>query len=175
MSALSAADTLAPTKKSASQKLFSPGKRRKRLAKAGLVAAGAAATALTLSACSPADAIWYPLGAQGQVSRGFAAYHSGADIFAPYGTPVHASTAGVVSQAGWWYGYGNYTCIVRDASFKSCYAHQSAIFVHAGQRVTPGQTIGLVGATGNATGPHLHFEIYRYGKAVPPLPYLPAR
>lgn len=149
-------------------------RRRKRLAKAGLLAATAAAATLTINACSPTQAVWYPLAIPGMVTQGFSASHPGVDIYVPYGTQIHAATAGVVTQAGWWYGDGNYTCIQRDAGFKSCYAHQSVIYAHVGLRVTPGQTIGLVGATGDATGPHLHFEIYRFGRAVNPLPYLPS-
>ena len=148
---------------------------RKRVARAGLVAAAGAATALTLSACSPNQLVWNPLAGAGTLSQGFHAGHSGVDLYAPYGTPIRTATAGVVTQAGWWYGYGNYTCITRDANFRSCYAHQSVIYAHVGLRVTPGQTIGRVGATGNASGPHLHFEIYRYDRAVNPLPYLPPR
>ena len=148
---------------------------RKRLAKAGVLASAAAATALTISSCSPNQLIWYPLATPGVVTQGFSATHPGVDIYVPYGTAIHAANAGVVTQAGWWYGYGNYTCIQRDAGFKSCYAHQSVIYAHVGLRVTPGQTIGRVGATGDATGPHLHFEIYRFGHVVNPLPYLPPR
>jgi murein DD-endopeptidase MepM/ murein hydrolase activator NlpD len=149
--------------------------RRSKLAKAGLVAGVAATAALTLNACSPASAIWYPLARPAVITQGFSAWHSGIDMYVPYGTPIHAATGGTVTQAGWWYGYGNYTCIQRDTGFKSCYAHQSVIYTHVGMRVTPGSTIGLVGATGDATGPHLHFEIYRFGQAVNPLPYLPPR
>ena len=113
-------------------------RRRKRLAKAGLLAATAAAATLTMNACSPTQAVWYPLAIPGMVTQGFSASHPGVDIYVPYGTRIHAATAGVVTQAGWWYGYGNYTCIQRDAGFKSCYAHQSVIYAHVGLRVTPG-------------------------------------
>ncbi len=143
--------------------------------KIGMLAAGGAATALTLSACSPAQLIWNPLAGKGTLSQGFSGSHPGIDLYAPIGTPIKAATNGVVSQAGWYYGYGNYTCIVRDSNFKSCYGHQSYIFVHPGTKVKAGQTIGLVGSTGNSTGPHLHFEIYKYGHAVDPLPLIPPR
>ncbi len=124
---------------------------------------------------SPASLIWYPLARPGVVSQGFHAGHSGVDLWAPYGTPVRSVTAGTVTFAGTYYGYGNYVCVTRDAGFRSCYAHLSDIYAHSGLRVTPGAVIGLLGATGNASGPHLHFEIYRFGRAVDPLPYLPPR
>jgi murein DD-endopeptidase MepM/ murein hydrolase activator NlpD len=137
--------------------------------------AAAAVLSLSLSSCSPGQLTWYPLAQPGQVTQGFHPGHPGIDIWTPYGMPIHAVSAGTVTFAGWDAGYGNYTCITRDAGFRSCYAHQSVIFAHVGLRVTPGQTIGLVGQTGDASGPHLHFEIYRFGQAVDPLPYLPRR
>ena len=150
-------------------------KARRRLTKAGLAAAAATTLGLTLSSCSPVSAVWYPLARPGVLSQGFSAGHPGVDLYVPQGTGVHAATAGVVSFAGWYYGYGNYVCVTRDAGFRSCYAHLSYIYARPGLHVSPGQTIGLSGMTGDATGPHLHFEIYRYGHAVNPLPYLPPR
>jgi murein DD-endopeptidase MepM/ murein hydrolase activator NlpD len=103
-------------------------------------------------------------------------FHAGQDIAAPTGTPIYAATGGVVAivetpdQSG---GYGNYTCINRGAGFATCYAHQSAVFVHVGQAVAQGQLIGLVGSTGASTGPHLHFEVRINGVPVNPVPYLP--
>jgi murein DD-endopeptidase MepM/ murein hydrolase activator NlpD len=103
-------------------------------------------------------------------------FHAGQDIAAPTGTPIIAATAGVVAivetpdQSG---GYGNYTCIDRGAGFATCYAHQSAVFVHVGQVVAQSQLIGLVGSTGASTGPHLHFEVRLNGVPVDPVPYLP--
>ncbi len=103
-------------------------------------------------------------------------FHAGQDIAAPTGTPIVAATAGTVAivetpdQSG---GYGNYTCIDRGGGFATCYAHQSAVFVHVGQVVAQGQLIGLVGSTGASTGPHLHFEVRINGVPVNPLPYLP--
>jgi murein DD-endopeptidase MepM/ murein hydrolase activator NlpD len=148
---------------------------RSRTAKVGLLAALAAAITLAVSGCSTKLLVWNPLAGAGKLSQGFHAGHDGIDMYAPIGTPIKAATGGVVSQAGWYYGYGNYTCIVRDSNFKSCYGHQSYIFVHPGTKVKAGDRIGLVGSTGNSTGPHLHFEIYKYGHAVNPLPLIPAR
>jgi murein DD-endopeptidase MepM/ murein hydrolase activator NlpD len=100
-------------------------------------------------------------------------FHAGQDIGAPTGTPIYAATAGTVAYAGWESGYGNYTCIDRGSGFATCYGHQSKILVIVGQPVTQGQLIGLVGSTGNSTGPHLHFEVRLNGQPVNPLPYLP--
>jgi murein DD-endopeptidase MepM/ murein hydrolase activator NlpD len=103
-------------------------------------------------------------------------FHAGQDIAAPTGTPIVAATAGTVAivetpdESG---GYGNYTCIDRGGGFATCYAHQSAVFVHVGEVVAQSQLIGLVGSTGASTGPHLHFEVRINGVPVNPLPYLP--
>ncbi len=107
---------------------------------------------------------------------GGTSFHAGQDIAAPTGTPIVAATAGTVAivetpgQSG---GYGNFTCIDRGGGFATCYAHQSAVFVHVGQVVAQGQLIGLVGSTGASTGPHLHFEVRINGVPVDPVPYLP--
>ena len=81
-------------------------------------------------------------------------------------------------RAGWNGGYGNYTCIYHGTyqgkGFATCYAHQSAILVRAGQQVRQGQVIGRVGTTGASTGNHLHFEVRLDGDPVDPLPWLPS-
>ncbi len=100
-------------------------------------------------------------------------FHSGQDIGAPTGTPIVAATAGTVAYAGWASGYGNYTCVDRGSGFATCYGHQSKILVAVGQPVQQGQQIGLVGNTGNSTGPHLHFEVRLNGTPTDPMPYLP--
>ena len=103
-------------------------------------------------------------------------FHAGQDIAAPTGTPIVAATSGTVAfvqtpdQSG---GYGNYTCINRGDGLATCYAHQSVVFVHAGQPVRQGDEIGLVGSTGASTGAHLHFEVRINGVPVDPMPYLP--
>lgn len=103
-------------------------------------------------------------------------YHTGVDFAASTGTQVVAVTSGEVVSAG--YGgsaYGNEVVIRHDDGYYSQYAHLSSVSVSAGQLVTAGQEIGLVGSTGNATGPHLHFEIRtgpEYGSDVDPLAYL---
>lgn len=88
--------------------------------------------------------------------------HEGVDISAPYGTTIRAVGAGTVTQAGWrWSGYG-YTVIVRHLDgWSTFYAHASTVSVRTDQRVAAGQVIGRVGATGRATGPHLHLGVAR--------------
>jgi peptidoglycan hydrolase-like protein with peptidoglycan-binding domain len=99
--------------------------------------------------------------------------HTGLDFPEPKGTPIHAGGVGVVSFAGFnTGGYGNLVVISHRLGFESWYAHMSVIAASAGQRVTGGQTIGYVGATGHATGPHLHFEVRHFGTPVDPTPYL---
>ncbi|MEU3187538.1 M23 family metallopeptidase [Streptomyces sp. NPDC006923] len=101
--------------------------------------------------------------------------HSGVDFRAASGTPVVAVGAGTVVEAGWGGSYG-YNVVLRmnDGSYTQ-YGHLSSIGVSAGQTVTAGLRIGLSGATGNATGPHLHFEARtgpEYGSDMDPVAYL---
>lgn len=84
--------------------------------------------------------------------------HNGVDYAAPTGTPVRVVADGVVETAGRQGGYGNVIIVKHNGSDSTLYAHLSKIDVRPGQRVTQGQSIGAVGATGWATGPHLHFE-----------------
>ncbi|MEU2613528.1 M23 family metallopeptidase [Micromonospora sp. NPDC007271] len=102
--------------------------------------------------------------------------HPGVDLAAPLGTPIVAAADGRVSRAGWYGGYGNYTCIDHGRAdgqrLSTCYGHQSKLLVSPGQRVRAGQVIGLVGSTGASTGPHLHFEVRLGGRAVDPLPWI---
>ena len=95
--------------------------------------------------------------------------HKGVDFGAPTGTPVHVVGDGVVSFAGWQNGYGN-VIEVRHANQRSTlYAHLSRIDVRRGEAVTQGDTLGAVGQTGWATGPHLHFEVKVDGTQTDPL------
>lgn len=101
------------------------------------------------------------------------ALHTGIDIGADFGTPIRAAAGGTVILAGWVTGYGNTTIIDLGDGITTLYAHQERIAVSVGERISQGQVIGYVGATGWATGPHLHFEIRVNGKPINPLPYLP--
>ncbi|GAA2301752.1 LysM peptidoglycan-binding domain-containing M23 family metallopeptidase [Streptomyces kunmingensis] len=102
-------------------------------------------------------------------------YHTGTDFVVSTGTTVKAVGDGTVVSAGWDGSYGNEVVIKHADGDYSQYAHLSSIGVSAGQTVTAGQQIGLSGATGNVTGPHLHFEIRTspdYGSDIDPLTYL---
>src|SRR6266545_525490 len=105
--------------------------------------------------------------------------HAGIDIGAATGTPIAAAASGRVVQAGMYGGYGNYICLahwsVRGQPMTTCYGHLSKIMVTTGQKVTMGQTIGLVGSTGAATGPHLHFEVRVGGRPTDPRLWLDAK
>lgn len=102
-------------------------------------------------------------------------HHTGVDFPVPTGTTVRAVSSGRVVSAGWAGAYG-YEVVLRHRDGKfSQYGHLSAISVRAGQTLGPGRRIGRSGATGNATGPHLHFEIRNgpgYGTDIDPLGYL---
>lgn len=95
--------------------------------------------------------------------------HLGVDYAAPQGTPVRNVGLGVVESAGTMGGYGNAVVIKHNNGHSTVYAHLSKMLVKRGQSVAQGQTIGLVGATGWATGPHLHFEFRVNGKHQDPL------
>ncbi|MFE6623445.1 peptidoglycan DD-metalloendopeptidase family protein [Streptomyces sp. NPDC057740] len=102
-------------------------------------------------------------------------YHTGVDFVAPTGTPLKAVGAGTVVSAGWGGAYGNQVVIQLADGYYAQYAHLSSLSVSSGQTVTAGQQIGLSGATGNVTGPHLHFEIRTtpdYGSDLDPVAYL---
>jgi murein DD-endopeptidase MepM/ murein hydrolase activator NlpD len=95
--------------------------------------------------------------------------HRGVDYGAPYGTPVRAVGDGVVEFAGWQNGYGNVVELRHGNQRSTLYAHLSRLDVRKGQTVEQGQRLGAVGATGWATGPHLHFEFRVNGGHVDPL------
>jgi murein DD-endopeptidase MepM/ murein hydrolase activator NlpD len=99
-----------------------------------------------------------------------ARFHSGVDYSAPRGTVIKAAGAGDVTYAGELAGgWGRVVTIGHGVDVRTMYAHLSAIRVEVGQRVEAGETIGLVGSSGNASGPHLHFEVRVRGAAVDPL------
>jgi murein DD-endopeptidase MepM/ murein hydrolase activator NlpD len=103
--------------------------------------------------------------------------HSGQDFAVNTGTEVDTVHTGTVVKAGWGGAYGNRIVIEHAPGQYSEYAHLSKIDVGVGQHVNTGQEIGLSGATGNVTGPHLHFEIRTtpdYGSGIDPMPFLQA-
>jgi murein DD-endopeptidase MepM/ murein hydrolase activator NlpD len=95
-------------------------------------------------------------------------FHTGFDYPAPTGTPVVAARDGVVLTAGVQAGYGNLVELQHEQGVTTLYAHLSRILVEPGRRVARGAVLGLVGGTGDATGPHLHFEVRIRGAAVDP-------
>jgi murein DD-endopeptidase MepM/ murein hydrolase activator NlpD len=99
-------------------------------------------------------------------------FHDGLDIAANHGNGVYAYTDGKVVQAGWNGGYGNCVLVDHGNGLKTRYGHLSKISVRVGQRVKTGERIGAVGSTGNSTGPHLHFEVIKWGRTQNPLNYL---
>jgi murein DD-endopeptidase MepM/ murein hydrolase activator NlpD len=100
-------------------------------------------------------------------------FHTGIDIWCPTGNPIFASKAGKVIFAGWEGGYGNTVVIDHGGGFSTLYAHQTRYYVHEGQIVAQHLRIGACGATGNATGAHLHFEVRVNGNPQNPMNYLP--
>ncbi len=107
------------------------------------------------------------------ITRKRRSFHKGIDIAAPTGTPVRACSAGVVRIAQYMRnGYGKLIVVEHEKELSSYYGHLSEILVRKGDRISRGQLIGKVGATGRATGPHLHFEIRRGGTALDPDAFL---
>ncbi|RLP95613.1 M23 family metallopeptidase [Micromonospora sp. BL4] len=103
--------------------------------------------------------------------------HAGIDLALPSGTPIHAAAAGTVVQAGDAAdGYGNSVFVDHGNGYLTHYAHQSRIAVTVGQKVKAGQVIGYEGATGDATGPHLHFEVHQgMWNQIDPAPFMRTR
>ena len=107
--------------------------------------------------------------------------HRGVDLDVPTGTAVQAMASGRVRFAGVMRGFGNVVWLDHDGGIVSVYAHLSDIRVEEGHSVTAGDLVGLSGATGSVTAPHLHFEVWRWGRPVDPIsilggkPSLPSR
>jgi len=99
-------------------------------------------------------------------------FHEGLDLAKWYGAPVRASADGIVTFAGRYAGYGNMITIMHKNGFSTRYGHLKSFLVKVRQYVKAGQFIGKVGSTGNSTGPHLHFEVRKYGRTADPLKYL---
>ncbi len=99
-------------------------------------------------------------------------WHNGVDFRASTGTPIYATEDGVVILSGWVRGFGWTAIIDHGSGITSLYGHNSELAVKEGQTVKKGQLISKAGATGNVTGPHLHFTIYENGKDVNPSKYV---
>lgn len=89
------------------------------------------------------------------------------------GTPLRAADGGTIIYSGWRGGLGNAVGIDHGNGFVTWYGHASRLLVSPGQSVARGETVALMGTTGNSTGPHLHFIIVRNGAYVDPMGYLP--
>jgi len=99
-------------------------------------------------------------------------WHKGIDFATPKGVPVWATADGWVSFAGRWGDYGRTVIIDHADGYHTLYAHLPRIKTKRGRFVRQGDTIGHVGASGNATGPHLHYEVRQHGEPRDPRPYL---
>ncbi len=119
-----------------------------------------------------------PMGKEFRVTSGFGirndpftgqlAMHEGLDFVAPLGTPVLATAAGSVTRSAFDSTYGNVIEVSHIEGFTTRYAHLSQRNAQVGQRVTRGQTLGLLGSTGRSTGPHLHYEVMRHERVLNP-------
>ena len=112
--------------------------------------------------------------ASGAIYQGFFPWHPGIDIASYLGAPVLAADSGYVIMAGWSdVGYGYHVVIDHGNGYQTLYAHLQAYYVEAGDNVAQGQQIGEMGNTGNATGPHLHFEVRQSTVMRNPIGFLP--
>jgi len=102
-------------------------------------------------------------------------FHSGMDIAADPGLPVKATADGIVSYAGWSGGSGNLVALEHGFGFSTFFAHNRLVAVKVGQKVKRGDILGYVGSTGNSTGPHLHYEVWKEGKALDPITFIEGR
>ncbi len=100
--------------------------------------------------------------------------HTGVDMAAPVGTPVHAAAPGAARVAENPEGYGLYVVVEHGGGLATLYGHLDSTALRGGGTVAAGQELGRVGSSGLSTGPHLHFEVRRDGRPVDPTPWLPA-
>jgi murein DD-endopeptidase MepM/ murein hydrolase activator NlpD len=98
--------------------------------------------------------------------------HKGLDIKGPVGGQVKAMAKGEVAFAGRKNGFGNCIILKHGNGFETLYGHLSKILVSVGDQIDIGQQIGLIGSTGRSTGPHLHYEVHRYGQKINPESFL---
>ena len=124
----------------------------------------------------PIDGGWVssPYGKRSDPINGKHAFHHGVDIAAKRYTPIHTVAAGIVSFSGRRTGYGRVVEITHGNGYTTLYGHNQANKVKVGDRVKKGQTIALVGSSGRATGPHVHFEVRSNGTRINPSQFLRA-
>ena len=116
-----------------------------------------------------------PYGHRAHPRSGIYEFHSGTDISTTPGNSVKATADGVVSFAGWSGGSGNLVVLEHGHGFSTFYAHNRKLTVRVGEKVKRGDVIANAGSTGNSTGPHVHYEIWKDGKPVNPINYLRGR
>ena len=131
----------------------------------------------SMLACTPS--VWPT---RGWISSGFGyrispftnerEFHQGLDIATRMNSVIVAPADGVISSAGWEYGFGRVVTLSHDYGLKTKYGHLAETLVKKGQYVKRGQKIALVGNTGRSTGPHLHYEVHLKGVPVNPLRYI---
>ena len=102
-------------------------------------------------------------------------FHAGIDISTTNGNPVRATADGIASFSGWSGGSGNLVVLEHGHGFSTFYAHNKKNTVKVGQNVKRGDVIGYAGSTGNSTGPHVHYEVWKDGKYVNPIGYMKGR
>ena len=113
-----------------------------------------------------------PYGKRKHPMSGEVEFHTGLDLSANPGNPVHATADGIVSFSGWSGGNGYLVVLEHGHGFSTFYAHNKKNIVKVGQKVKRGDVIGYVGTTGSSTGPHVHYEIWKDGKHVNPQKYI---
>jgi murein DD-endopeptidase MepM/ murein hydrolase activator NlpD len=163
-----------PSKIETGQRIFIPGVRKVLKVEIYIDDVVAEKGEMSKIAYKKLDFIW-PV--EGKISNVFeeaeSRRHQGIDIPSPIGTPIRASNAGVVIYSNNTIkGYGNLVILRHSEEYVTVYAHNQMNLVEEGTRVEKGQIIGKVGRTGNASGPHLHFEIRKNNKAMDPLLFL---
>lgn len=117
-----------------------------------------------------ARALTSGFGMRGHPLLGRQRAHLGIDLAAPTGSPIVATSDGVVTTADWRGGYGLFVALDHGRGIETRYGHMSRLGVAPGQRVSKGQILGFVGSTGLSTGPHLHYEMRVNGRPIDPLP-----
>jgi murein DD-endopeptidase MepM/ murein hydrolase activator NlpD len=133
---------------------------------------------LTLAAIVPGALMTQPFGCSDLVLEPFDPYcpsrhiHTGVDLAARQGTPVHAAAAGTATVGFEPQGAGLYVAVSSDGKVRALYCHLSKTAIKAGDQVIVGEVVGAVGATGLATGAHLHFEVQLDGRAIDPVAWL---
>ncbi|RPI35368.1 MAG: M23 family metallopeptidase [Nitrospiraceae bacterium] len=116
-----------------------------------------------------------PYGYREHPKTGVGDFHTGMDIAANPGRAVKATANGIVSFAGWSGGSGNLVALEHGMGYSTFYAHNKQVVVKVGQKIKRGDIIGYVGSTGNSTGPHLHYEVWRGGKSLNPHSFIDGR